>query len=146
MKQTCDDSSVLVVWEGEWAPVKAVVAQARHHYQQVTERVRDVLDVPMYVALARRYTDTTDRYVSSLAMDAHSRLQQHNWVARAAGVLLSTSYVMTKSAFLGPLTTARNGIICATLFTCILFPEELFQSFNRSVWFNTIKAGPQEKN
>lgn len=127
----------VLVWEGEWSNVKAVITSMRETVTGVARQVREVIDIPMYLALARRYSDSTDQYVTSLAVGAHANLRRHDWVARTTGIVLASSYVMSKSAFLGSVKMARNGLICATMMTMILFPAEIAHRLDRTLWFST---------
>lgn len=127
----------VLVWEGEWTSVKAVITNVRQTVTGLTEQVKSVVDVPMYLALARRYSDSTDKYVTSLAVGAHANLRHHDWVARTTGIVLATSYVMSKSAFLGSVKMARNGLLCAAMMTMVLFPAELAHRLDRTLWFST---------
>lgn len=119
----------LVVWEGEWPLVKQQVVRTRQCIENVYGRVRNVVDIPNYVAAARRCQHSTDRRVSEFAMDAQASMQKHEWVARAFCILATSSFVMAKSVTFGPYKTARNGMLCAAALTATLFPLEAAQLF-----------------
>eukprot|EP00796_Vickermania_ingenoplastis_P004815 gene4815-3457_t len=137
MSRQTQQPETLVVWEGEWPYVKAGVAQVRHTFIDAVRVVQETLNLPTYVAMARRYTDTTDRFVTSLAVDMHANLRQHDWVARAAGVLVASSFVMAKSIPLGAHKTGRNGLLCSALLIALMFPAELAHCLDHRTWFGT---------
>lgn len=136
-KETSVDLGQIVVWEGEWPKVKAAISGMRFSFSSFSTKVNEIIDAPMYIALARRYTSSTDDYVSSLAAGAHARFQQRHWVARATGIVAASTFLIAKTSFMGPYKAFRNGALCAAVLVAFLFPVEISRYVDKRLSYST---------
>ncbi|KPA77027.1 putative mitochondrial hypothetical protein [Leptomonas pyrrhocoris] len=118
-------SQPLVVWSGEWPYVKRGVSEVRTVATRATASINALVDVPAYLARARRYTAAADSFVTMQSAKASSHLESHQWVVPAVGIALASSFVVVKSVPWGGVKMMRNGLLTALVLTAFMYPREI---------------------
>jgi hypothetical protein len=118
-------SRMLVVWNGEWPYVKRGVSEVRVVATRAIAAVNALVDVPAYLARARKYTAAADSFVMAQSAKASSQLESHQWVVPATGIALASTFVVVKSASWGGAKMLRNGLLTAAVLTAFMYPREI---------------------
>lgn len=130
-------SQTLVVWNGEWPYVKRGVAEVRGVTTRGIAAVNALVDIPAYLARARRYTAAADSFVTSQSAKASSTLESHQWVVPATGIALASTFVVVKSAPWGGVKMLRNGLLTAAMLSAFMYPREMVHRVDSLVPFRT---------
>lgn len=127
----------LVVWNGEWPYVKRGVSEVRAVAVSAIASVNALVDVPAYLARARKYTAAADSFVSTQSAKASSQLESHQWVVPATGIALASVFVVVKSVPWGGAKMLRNGLLTAAVLTAFMYPREIVNRIDAMMPFQT---------
>lgn len=129
----------MVVWSGEWPYVKRGVSDVHTIVAAWLRQFSALVDVPAYLANARRYTAAADDFVMAQTQQASSTLGTHQWVVPATGIALTSIFVVVKSMPWGGAKMLRNGVATAAILTAFMFPREIVQRVDGMMPFQTSK-------
>lgn len=115
----------LVVWNGEWPYVKRGVAEVRAVASRAIASASALVDVPAYLARARKYTAAADSFVTTQSAKVSLVQASDQWVVPAAGIALASIFVVVKSAPWGGAKMLRNGLLTAAVLTAFMYPREI---------------------
>lgn len=127
----------LVVWNGEWPYLKRGVAEVRGVATRGIATVNALIDLPAYLARARRYTAAADSFVTTQSAKASSTLESHQWVVPATGIALASTFVVVKSVPWGGAAMLRNGLLTAAALTVFMYPREMVHRVDAMMPFRT---------
>ncbi|CBZ24535.1 conserved hypothetical protein [Leishmania mexicana MHOM/GT/2001/U1103] len=136
----------LVLWNGEWPYVKRGVSEVRAVAAGVIASANALVDVPAYLARARKYTAVADDFVTAQSARASSTLESHQWVVPAAGIALASVYVVVRSASWGGAIMMRNGLVTAGALTAFMFPREIVHHVDSAMPFQAPWSISEQKS
>ncbi|GET86688.1 hypothetical protein, conserved [Leishmania tarentolae] len=126
---------VFVLWNGEWPYVKRGVSEVRAVVARAIASANALVDVPAYLARARKYTAAADDFVMAQSARASSTLESHQWVVPATGIALASIYVVVRSAPWGGVKMMRNGLITAAALITFMYPREIVHQIDSAMPF-----------
>ncbi|KAK7193963.1 hypothetical protein NESM_000308100 [Novymonas esmeraldas] len=126
-----------VLWSGEWPYVKRGVSEVRAVAAGAIASASALVDVPAYLARARRYSAAADDFVTTQSAKASSAVGSQEWVVPAIGIALCSAYVVVRSAPWGGMKMTRNGVITAAALTVFMYPRELVHRIDSAMPFRS---------
>lgn len=127
----------ITVWSGEWPYVKRGVSEVRATVEAAARGVSRLFDIPGYLAVAKKYSDRADQFVTSQTLKAGEQLHRHAWLVPASSITLTSLFVVSKSVPWGGWAMFRNGTVAAMALSLFLFPRELAAYANEALPYST---------
>ncbi|CAM41958.1 conserved hypothetical protein [Leishmania braziliensis MHOM/BR/75/M2904] len=135
-----------LLWNGEWPYVKRGVSEVRAVAAGVIAAANALVDVPAFLARARKYTVAADDFITVQSAKASSTLELHQWVVPASGIALASVYVVVRSAPWGGVKMLRNGLFTAAALTVFMYPREIVHRMDSAMPFQTPASSWEPKS